>query len=239
LDYAINPFLPAGKTWHDLFEIVVTLAAKPKFFYEDQKFLVVNPEDGTMTNLNTKFGPGIYQGGNAKKFTLDLGLNGDDILYIGDHIYGDILRLKKDCNWRTAMVIEELEDELDNNKLAEPTNHEIEVLMHKKEPLEDELTDMMTKKIEKHASVNEAAIEALQKGISEIDAMISQLIKKQHALYNSHWGQLMRSGNEESYFAYQLDRYACVYMTKIADLLELSPRTYFRAPRRPLSHERY
>jgi hypothetical protein len=49
----------------------------------------------------------------------------------------------------------------------------------------------------------------------------------------------MRAGNEESYFAYQLDRYACVYMTKISDLLELSPRTYFRAPRRPLSHEMY
>lgn len=239
LDYAINPFMKDGKTWHDLFEIVVTLASKPKFFYEDQKFLVVNPADGTMTNLNNKFGPGIYQGGNAKKFTEDLGLAGDDILYIGDHIYGDILRLKKDCNWRTAMVIEELAEEISNNKEADPTNQEIEVLMRKKEPLEDDLTDMMTKKIEKHADVNEGAIEGLQKTISEIDAQISQFIKKQQALYNDHWGQLMRAGNEESYFAYQLDRYACVYMTKISDLLELSPRTYFRAPRRPLSHELY
>lgn len=239
LDFAINPFMKDGKTWQDLFEIVVTLAAKPKFFYEDQKFLVVNPVDGTMSNLNTKFGPGIYQGGNAKMFTADLGLNGDDILYIGDHIYGDILRLKKDCNWRTAMVIEELADEIAKNQEAQPTNLEIETLMHKKEPLEDELTGMMTKKIEKHADVSETAIETLQKAISEIDSQISQLIKKQQSLYNGHWGQLMRAGNEESYFAYQLDRYACVYMTKISDLLELSPRTYFRAPRRPLSHEIY
>jgi hypothetical protein len=97
----------------------------------------------------------------------------------------------------------------------------------------------MTKKIEKHTDVNESVIEHLQKTISEIDAQISQLIKKQQAMYNSHWGQLMRAGNEESYFAYQLDRYACVYMTKISDMLELSPRTYFRAPRRPLSHELY
>ncbi len=239
LDYAINPFLKSHKSWHELFEIVVTLASKPKFFYEDQKFLVVNPQDGTMTNLNNKFGPGIYQGGNAKKFTLDLGLAGDDILYIGDHIYGDILRLKKDCNWRTAMVIEELAEEIANNRSAEPTNQEIEIFMRKKEPLEDELTEMMTKKIEKHADLNESTIECLQKTISEIDSQISQLIKKQQAMYNSHWGQLMRAGNEESYFAYQLDRYACVYMTKISDLLELSPRTYFRAPRRPLSHEIY
>jgi hypothetical protein len=64
------------------------------------------------------------------------------------------------------------------------------------------------------------------------------LIKKQQALYNPQWGQLMRAGNEESYLAYQVERYACVYMAKLQDLLELSPRTYFRAPRRPLSHEK-
>lgn len=237
LDYAINPFLKDCKSWLELFEYVITLAQKPRFFYEEQKFLRVNPEDGTMTNVEGKLTPGLYQGGNAKKFTRDLDLQGDDILYIGDHIYGDILRLKKDANWRTAMVIEELHTEIDRNREAEPINAEIEQLMKKKEPLEDELTELMTKKIEKHTAVNETVIENLQKDISEIDTQISNLIKKQQALYNAHWGQLMRAGNEESYFAYQLDRYACVYMEKLGDLLDLSPRTYFRAPRRPLSHE--
>lgn len=237
LDYAVNPFLKDHKSWHELFEFVITLAQKPKFFYEEQKFLRVNPADGSMTNMEGKLTPGLYQGGNAKKFTRDLDLQGDDILYIGDHIYGDILRLKKDCNWRTAMVIEELDVEINNNKQAEPVNVEIESLMRKKEPFEDDLTLLMTKKIEKDSQINENEIDILQKKISEIDAQISQLIKKQQSLYNPHWGQLMRSGNEESYFAYQLDRYACVYMEKLNDLLELSPRTYFRAPRRPLSHE--
>ena len=69
--------------------------------------------------------------------------------------------------------------------------------------------------------------------ITEIDTQISQLIRKQQVLYNPNWGQLMRAGNEESYFAYQMERYACVYMSKIGDLFDLSPRTYFRAPRRP------
>lgn len=237
LDYAITPFLKEAKHWLELFEFVITLAQKPRFFYEEQKFLHVNPADGTMTNVEGKLTPGLYQGGNAKKFTRDLDLQGDDILYIGDHIYGDILRLKKDCNWRTAMVIEELDREVQNNRQAEPINNEIETLMRKKEPLEDELTMLMTKRIEKHTQVSEPLIDGLQKNISEIDTQISQLIKKQQSLYNSHWGQLMRAGNEESYFAYQLDRYACVYMEKLGDLLDMSPRTYFRAPRRPLSHE--
>lgn len=135
------------------------------------------------------------------------------------------------------MVIEELEKEVQANKEALPVNIEIETLMKKKEPLEDELTELMTKKIEDRSSVSESTIESLNKTISEIDAQISGHIKKQQSLYNAHWGQLMRAGNEESSFAYQVDRYACVYMAKLSDLLALSPRTYFRAPRRPLSHE--
>lgn len=106
LDYAVNPFLKEHKSWIDLFEIVITFAQKPKFFYENHRYLQVNPADGSMQNIETPLAPGLYQGGNAKQFTRDLGLDGDDILYIGDHIYGDILRLKKDCNWRTAMVLE-------------------------------------------------------------------------------------------------------------------------------------
>jgi len=136
------------------------------------------------------------------------------------------------------MVIEELEKEVETNKKAEPINAEIEVLMKKKEPQEDELTELMTMKIEKQGA-DENKIETLQKQISEIDGQNSALIKKQQGMYNDRWGQLMRAGNEESYFAYQVDRYACIYMTRLSELLELSPRTYFRAPRKPLSHERY
>ena len=34
------------------------------------------------------------------------------VLYVGDHIYGDILRSKKTLGWRTMLVIPELETEL-------------------------------------------------------------------------------------------------------------------------------
>lgn len=236
LDYAINPFLKEHKSWQDLFEVVITFAQKPKFFYGDYRFLRIDPQTGLMSNFDSKLGSGIYQGGNAAKFTTDLNLQGDEILYVGDHIYGDILRLKKDCNWRTAMVIEELEQEMVGDEKAEPINDEIELLMDKKEPFEDELTLIMTQRIDR-GSVNETRVTELQKLITDIDGQISGLIKRQQLLYNHQWGQLMRAGNEESYFAYQVDRYACVYMTKLSDLLDLSPRMYFRAPRRLLAHE--
>ena len=237
LDYAITPFLKAHSSWTELFEIVITSAQKPRFFVERSKFLKVHPPEGVMTNYFEKLVPGIYQGGDAYTFTADLGLASDEILYIGDHIYGDILQLKKNCGWRTAMVIEELDEEVKANKEAAPLIFEIDKLMGEKEPLEDKLTDLMTKKFEAEASVSDAEITEVQEKITKVDALISSFIRKQNALYNERWGQLMRSGNEESYFAHQVDRFSCIYMTKLGDLLELSPRTYFRSPRRPLSHE--
>ena len=34
------------------------------------------------------------------------------VLYVGDHIYGDILRSKKSLGWRTILVVPELAAEL-------------------------------------------------------------------------------------------------------------------------------
>lgn len=241
LDHAINPFLKNHANWMELFEIVVVSAQKPRFFYDNLNFLRVNPADGSMTNQYDKLEKGIYQGGCSAVFTKDYAVQPDEILYIGDHIYGDILRLKKDCGWRTAMVIDELAREVDIDMRAENLVRDIDVLMKKKEPMEDELTDMMTDRVvttsPKDLEKLNKRIDELQTTIGEIDSEISGHIRKHQHMYNEHWGQLMRAGNEESYFAYQVDRYACVYMAKLGDLLELSPRTYFRAHRRPLAHE--
>lgn len=237
LDYAINPFLKQHSSWQDLFEIVITNAQKPRFFYDNLRFLKVNPMDGSMTNFDEPLKKGIYQAGGADKFAHDLGLEGDDILYIGDHIYGDILRLKKDCNWRTALVVEELGQEIENYQKAQIYSSEIRANMEKKEPLERALVDLITTKIETGQEADESKVLDLQNQITDLDRKISHLIKTQQALFNPHWGEIMRAGNEESYFAHQVDRFACIYMAKLGDLLELSPRTYFRAARRPLAHE--
>jgi HAD superfamily 5'-nucleotidase-like hydrolase len=237
LDYAISPFLKHHASWMDLFEIIVTSAQKPRFFFDNLRFLKVDPKDGSMSNFDEKLKPGIYQGGCADKFANDLGIEGDDILYIGDHIYGDILRLKKDCNWRTALVLEELGQEIEAYKKAQPYSLEIRSLMERKEPLEHTLVEMISDEIETSREADEKKTHELQSQITEIDKTISSLIKKQQSVFNSHWGEIMRSGNEESYFAHQVDRFACIYMAKLSDLLDMSPRTYFRANRRPLAHE--
>lgn len=237
LDFAITPYLKEHSHWSELFEIVITVAQKPRFFNDTLKFLRVDPQTGSMRNYDQKLTPGIYQGGCAKTFTKDLQLNGDDVLYVGDHIYGDILRLKKACNWRTALVVEELAEEIKNNKKAQPFVQQIEALMALKEPIEERYTELNTQKFEKNGNVKENEISSLIKQINDYDQQVSDLIKEQQKYYNPRWGAVMRVGNEESHFAYQVERYACIYMAQLVDLLTLSPRTYFRANRRPLAHE--
>ena len=102
-----------------------------------------------MTNYDAPLVPGIYQGGCADLFEKSFGLSGEDILYVGDHIYGDIVRLKKDCKWRTALVIEELGDEIEKTRKVKPFQDQIRKLMGQKYPLEEKLVRLISDEIEK------------------------------------------------------------------------------------------
>lgn len=237
LDHAINPLLKDHKSWLDLFEVVITSAQKPRFFFDNLRFLKIKPDDGSMTNMDGPLTKGIYQGGCANLFTSDLQLDADQILYIGDHIYGDIVRLKKDCAWRTALVVEELEDEIAKNIQVAGIVAQINGLMDRKVPLERKLDELISQKIENDDQALASEIDKLMHEVSDLDKEISPLIQQQQRVFNPHWGEVMRVGIEESYFAYQVERFACVYMSKLGDLLKMSPRTYFRSHRRPLPHE--
>ena len=50
--------------------------------------------------------------GSCDVFSDLIGAKGKDVLYIGDHIFGDILKSKKTRGWRTFLVIPELAKEL-------------------------------------------------------------------------------------------------------------------------------
>ena len=41
-----------------------------------------------------------------------LNVHGDEILYVGDHIYTDVSQSKVHLRWRTALICRELEDEV-------------------------------------------------------------------------------------------------------------------------------
>ncbi len=110
-------------------------------------------------------------------------------------------------------------------------------LMEQKFPLEIKIDKLISSQIESGSKEHEDEIHKMLGEISEIDKAVSPLLKQQQQLFNPYWGEVMRTGIEESYFAYQVDRFACVYMAKLSDLLATSPRTYFRSWRRPLAHD--
>ncbi len=41
-----------------------------------------------------------------------LGLSGEEILYVGDHIFADVHVSKSMLRWRTALILRELEEEV-------------------------------------------------------------------------------------------------------------------------------
>lgn len=236
LDFAINPFLEPGEHWKDMFEYVITLSDKPRFFYDKLRFLEIDHQTGTMTNQRGPIQPGVYQGGSANQFTHDLDLRGDEILYIGDHIYGDILRLKKDCNWRTGLVVEELGVEIQAQQEVAPLEQQIIEHMLKKEALEQDYVSLQYQP-EQETPELKKQLHELHTQILEIDKLVSDLIAQQESFFNPMWGRIFRAGAEESYFAYQVERYACIYMEKLSDLLKVSPYNYYRAHKRLLAHD--
>lgn len=53
-----------------------------------------------------------FVAGSCDVFTQLIGAKGKDVLYVGDHIFGDILKCKKMRGWRTFLVVPELDQEL-------------------------------------------------------------------------------------------------------------------------------
>ncbi len=237
LDYAINPFLRDHKDWSELFDITITLSSKPRFFTTPQAFLAIDPQTGLMSNSFGKIEKGIFQGGWAGKLQADLDLEGDEILYLGDHIYGDVVSIKKTFNWRTALVLEPLEEEVAAVKASAPVQQKIDVLMAKKEELELTLNEMDLKRKEEKLEVERATINKLFAEIEKINEEISGLLDQYRQYFNPYWGELMRAGQEESRMADQVEKYACIYMARVSNLLAYSPKTYFRPKKRVLPHE--
>lgn len=237
LDYAINPFLKNHKSWHNLFNIVITAASKPKFFTDKLPLLQVDLASGMLRNHHGLIVDGVYQGGCAQTVQKSSGLSGEQILYLGDHIYGDVLQIKKTCNWRTALVIDELLHETDANLKSEAMNFEINDLMKQKITLEQKLDELFDKEIEKGKKPDKAKIQEQFGKIEKIDKRIGKLIRSHTKFYNDFWGETMRAGVEPSRLAGQIEKYACIYMAKVSDFIDHSPRTYFRPKKKTLPHE--
>ena len=79
--------------------------------------------------------------------------------------------------------------------------------------------------------------EKLRHQINALEEGISDLIDQEQKDFNPCWGEVMRSGNEESRFATLVERFACIYMACVSNLSHYSAFKYFRPRRRYLAHD--
>jgi len=259
MSYLLNGVLTEYPTWRNYFDFVVVGASKPAFFSESRPFLeldVSTPEGSAVGEATSLERWKVYQGGNLVDFERMTGFSGEHVLYVGDHIYGDILKSKKTSLWRTCMVVQEIEDEInytDGRKDEISRLSDVELVIAR---LDDEISqrkavlNVLERKLEKNQlpPKESAAGEEERKHLkSELDrlrralkeaAEVAQVLERDvEEGFNAFWGLMFKEGKENSRFGEQVEQYACLYTSRVSNFLHYSPMQFFRSRRELMSHE--
>lgn len=249
LGHLLDGRLPEYPSWHGYFDLVVVEAQKPAFFTEQLPFRRLDPSTGLLSveaaeSLEHR---GIYVGGSTRELArLRPELRGEQVLYVGDHIYGDIIRSKRETLWRTALVLEELEDELLLQHLLAGAQDTLEGLAERSAILEDEVSALRralngsgggSRKDEGRRALV-ARLDERRRDLKTTTDELERLESHIDRSYNRYWGSVFREGDELSRFGRQVEEFACIYTSRVSNLLYYSPTQYFRSPRHWMPHEK-
>jgi HAD superfamily 5'-nucleotidase-like hydrolase len=249
LAYAFDRFLPGGMKWRDLFDLVIIEARKPAFFSGRQAvYRLVDEERGLLHPHRGLLEPGgVYVGGDASLVEESLALSGAQILYLGDHLFGDVHVSKEMLRWRTGLILREIEPEIRALAESGPADAELKRLMARKADLDNRLAQLRLARQraqqgygpQPHEDLEalEAAIKSAAEESLALDSTIGPLAKAAGELGNPAWGPLMRAGYDKSLFARQVERYADVYTSRVSNFLAVTPFAYLRAARSSLPHD--
>ncbi|KAF5809217.1 putative 5'-nucleotidase [Helianthus annuus] len=157
----INSSSSLSSNWLQYFDFVITGSAKPSFFHDKNRadLFAVETESGKLINTDNGTplaqvgGPAaelpdqipnkhykVFQGGNVSHLhkLLNVG-SSSQVLYVGDHIYGDILRSKKALGWRTMFIVPELEKEARILSSSSETRKKLKLLRGERDKIEDQV----------------------------------------------------------------------------------------------------
>lgn len=237
----------ARPRWTDYFDLVVVSSRKPAFFLDAPEPV---PLEGR---------PHCFTGGHAAWLEAQLGAEGEQILYVGDHIYGDVLRSKKNASWRTLLLVPELEREL---KLLEARNQDMRDLVRletirrrtlrrasvlmdqwkrnrvRRHVLGPRLSPEATVALDHEAAHLASSAEALQRRAELQSLELDTLTRSVEAAFNPMWGPIFRDRDEQTRFADQIQQFACAYTGRVGNLYMYDPNATIYAPLPALPHER-
>jgi hypothetical protein len=246
----------AYPSWRNYFDAIIVGAAKPAFFTEKRPFLAIDPSSGQPLEAKVRqlTRDKVYQGGNIFDFENMTNVRGDRVLYVGDHIYGDMIRLKKVHTWRTAMVVQELDNENRTSERLAAQISDQDLLDRRRRNLESEIDYQVTmlKQLQRVLDESEPPLRAeleevkrqarqtldsLRNRARMIEDEVDALETTVDQAYNPYWGAVFREGNENSRFGSQVAEYADLYTSRVSNFLSYSPLRYFRAARHQMPHE--
>lgn len=212
----------------------------------------VNPADGSLLNTDGLFeiealgengaskflAKGkVFQGGNWRHLQAMLEIEaGEEILYVGDHLYADVLRSKRTLGWRSAFVVPELEDEMKVFEEQLPLLKQITELRKLREEM-----SILADDIRRKEELSEETLRVLRE-MEEDDAAIKErlgdMAERWHAAFHPIWGALFLAGYQDSRFGFFVQNYACLYTARATNLGLASTARSFRTSSEMLPHDK-
>uniref|UniRef100_A0A8C2WYS7 5'-nucleotidase, cytosolic II, like 1 n=1 Tax=Cyclopterus lumpus TaxID=8103 RepID=A0A8C2WYS7_CYCLU len=207
------------KPWRSFFDLIVVDTKKPLFFAEGTVLRQVDTNTGKL-RIGTYTGDlqhgTVYSGGSSDVICDLLDVRGKNILYVGDHIFGDILKSKKRQGWRTFLVVPELTKELQ--------------VWDKKKNLFEELKRLDIFLAELYNSTLSRCFCPRGLLLCVCVCVCVQVLTYRMDMSYGQMGSLLRSGARQTLFASQLMRYADLYSSTCINLLHYPFNYLFMAP---------
>jgi HAD superfamily 5'-nucleotidase-like hydrolase len=247
--YLLDGLLPGLESWEEFFDLVVVGAGKPDFFSCKQPFLELSRMGDALAETDTPEWSGTYQGGCLEGLMKLIDGPGESVLYVGDHIYGDIVTSKLESTWRTALIVSELEDEIRQRadlaaRIEEgiALRHRLAELGHQMDHLRDLL--LVNETSSKPSRERSEQFDRIQHRLESVTSEHRQLLgrearwsEKLDASFNPYWGSFFKQGTSKTRFASQLEAYACLYTSRVSNFAFYGSHRYFRVPWDPMMHE--
>lgn len=240
--------------WLELFDLVVVGSCKPAYMLDPYLNLFrVNTQDGTLVNTDGTYeieamNPNgaqkfldigkVFQGGNWLHLQAMLEIQaGEEILYVGDHLYSDVLRSKRTLGWRSAFIMPELEDEM--RVFAQ--NIQVARNIDSLRKLRDEL-NQYGEQAKRTMDPSDPKLLKILDGVEQDDKVVksklTELAEQWHQAHHPVWGAMFNAGYQDSRFAFFVGNYACLYTSKATNLGLCSADHSFRTTSEGLMHDK-
>lgn len=243
--YLFDGALPGLDSWRTLFDLVVTSAAKPSFFRRERPFVPLAADGSEGPPMAAPAWGGIYRGGSREGLMTLLEGPGEQVLYVGDHIHSDVLTSKLRTTWRTALIVRELEEELEIDAEVAPELRQLASLREELSGLGHRLDDLRdVVQLAGESGENGELFAAARTQLAELEErhltlrlQAGELQARISARHHPIWGPLFRQGSNQSLFGAQVEDFACLYTSRVSNFARYGTNHYFRVLEDPMTHD--